>query len=128
IPRKRLLHKDTLLTDYFEIQWLPTALYTSEIPKNKGRIYVDIQISYTNDEYHCPFGYSLLAPTAKERWCYTVVWYIPPERFTYDAAERHCNSLGDSLPILSSQEINHAPSLFAHRHLANHIWLAIQCD
>ncbi|GMR33787.1 hypothetical protein PMAYCL1PPCAC_03982, partial [Pristionchus mayeri] len=120
----------TLITNYLEIQWLPqSTLYASEVIKNNDNIYIDIQISYTNNDYRCPHGYSLVAPTDNESWCYTIVWYIPPNRFTYEAAGAYCDALGDSLPIVASQEINHALALFAHKHLAlDYIWLAMYCD
>ncbi|GMR33797.1 hypothetical protein PMAYCL1PPCAC_03992, partial [Pristionchus mayeri] len=94
-------------TNYFEIQWHPQSLPSSEISKNQDNVYVDIQMSHWNDEYKCLDGYLLVKSSDNQYWCYRMIWPIPPAKgFTFSEAEARCDSSGDYLPILTSDEVS----------------------
>ncbi|GMR49303.1 hypothetical protein PMAYCL1PPCAC_19498, partial [Pristionchus mayeri] len=96
----------TIDTNYFQIQWLPTLLEYSEISSNQDNCFIDIQVSHTNNEFDCPDGYSLVS-SDDEHWCYSIIWPLPPAQgFTFAEAFYRCDSSGDSLPILTTDEVS----------------------
>ncbi|GMR49531.1 hypothetical protein PMAYCL1PPCAC_19726, partial [Pristionchus mayeri] len=100
-------YTETFNTYYFEIQWAPTALQPAEIASNHDNCYIDIQVSYSDDEFECPDQYSAVTYNDGQHWCYIISFAVPPAHgFTYSEARELCESTGDSLPILTTDLIN----------------------
>ncbi|GMR33794.1 hypothetical protein PMAYCL1PPCAC_03989, partial [Pristionchus mayeri] len=115
-----------------QIQWRPELLNSSEISKNQDNLYVEIQMSLwtDNDGIECPYGYLLVKSADNQYWCYIMYWPILPAiGFTFSEAEARCNSSGDYLPIVTSDEINTSLADFVSMHMGlGDIWLGLFCD
>ncbi|KAF8371420.1 hypothetical protein PRIPAC_77849 [Pristionchus pacificus] len=122
-------HKVEFVTDYFEIRWNPKELEPFEISNNQDIINIDIQVSHSNDEFECPDGYELIS-VDDERWCFTIFGPIPPSRgFSFLEAAAQCYIAGDSMPIVTSQEMNLRLAKFIYDfEVIEEAWIGLSCD
>ncbi|GMR40380.1 hypothetical protein PMAYCL1PPCAC_10584 [Pristionchus mayeri] len=115
VPFYNGTHKEIFNTNYFEIQWNPTPLLMSEVSSNQDNCYVDFQAHNSNDEFTCPPRYSLISSDGDEHWCYILIWSTT-SKFRFSDAVAECQSRGDSLPIVNSEEMNDNLARFAKLH------------
>ncbi|GMS98317.1 hypothetical protein PENTCL1PPCAC_20492, partial [Pristionchus entomophagus] len=122
-------HMTIINTVYFEIRWNPEALQHSEVSRDQDNCYIDIKVSTSNNDV-CPDQHALYT-WEDQHWCYTIYWPVPPAQgFTFEDASHVCESHGDVLPIMYSEEATQKLADLAYYHLGRgqYFWIGLVCN